>query len=253
MLSSVFSYIRSKFLSLAYYFSYIGNWLEDQGWPWSSLAPYFYSVRDLCQHIGGFFYDAYQAARTVESLLDDAWTKAKQAFDYAYDVLTDKVNDALSAAGDAWDYAGEAYDRAWRAWDYARGWLRDKVYEALAAAGNVWGSVTDWLKDKAIDAYNKAVWAFDQIGLAVTAAAQDFYAWVKAIPAEISAFVDGVVADIGAVMTDIAQTLINNALASIAGSINLVNFLFDDIQAFFTSPLDWLGSKFTDWFLGPEQ
>ena len=231
MLSSVFSYIRSKFLSLAYYFSYMGNWLEARGWPWTLLAPYFYSARDLCQHIGGFFYDAYQAARTVESLLDDAWTKAKQAFDYAYDVLRRRVNDALDAAGDAFDWAYTAYKKARDAWDYAVGWLTDQ----------------------AIDAYNKAVWAFDQIEAAVTAASQDIYAWVKAIPAEFKAFVDGVVADIGAVITDIAQTLINNALAAIAGPINLVNLFFDDIQAFFNSPLDWLESKFTDWFLGPEQ
>lgn len=253
MLSSVFSYIRSKFFSLAYYFSYIGNWLEARGWPWTLLAPYFYSARDICQHIGAYFYDAYQAARTVESLLDDAWTKAKQAFDYAYDVLTDKVNDALSAAGKAWDWAYDAFSLAQKAWNYATGWLKDRANEAWSRAGEVWGTVTEWLRTQATEAYNKAVWAFDQIGLAVTAAAQDFYDWVKGIPAEIRAFVDGIIADIGAVTTDIAQTLINNALASIAGSINLVNFLFDDIQAFFNSPLDWLGSKFTDWFLGPEE
>ena len=252
MLSSVFSYIRSKFLSLAYYFSYIGNWLEDHGIPWKYLAPHFYSLRDLCQHIGAFFYDAYQAARTVESLLDDAWTKAKQAFDYAYDVLRHSVNDALNLAQDAWDYAydvlrrrvNDALDLADDAFDYA--------YTAYKKARDAWDYAIGWLTDRANEAYNKALWAFDQIAAAVTAASQDIYAWVRAIPAEIKAFVDGVVADIGAVTTDIVQTLINTALAAIAGPINVVILWFDDIQNFFNDPWGWLESKFTDWFLGPE-
>jgi len=253
MLSDVFSWIRSKFYSVAYYFSYIGNWLDARGSPWTLLSPYFYSARDLFHTIGNFFYDAYRFTRAIEDILDDAYTKAKQAFDYAYDVLRVRVNDALNAAADAWDKADDAFDRAWRAWDYARGYLRDLAWEAWDRAGNVWGSVTDWLKQQATAAYNKAVWAYEQIAAAVTAAAQDIYAWVKAIPAEIKAFVDGVVADIGAVTTDIVQTLINHALAIFAGPFNLINLWFDDIQGFFNSPLDWLGDKFSDWFFGPEK
>jgi len=41
-------------------------------------------------------------------------------------------------------------------------------------------------------------------------------------------------------------------LAEIAAPINLITTWFDDIQNFFNAPLDWLESKFTDWFLGPE-
>ena len=253
MLSDVFSWIRSKFFSIAYYFSYIGNWLDAQGSPWKYLSPYFYSVRDLLHTIGNFFYDAYVFTRTIEDILDDAWTKAKQVFAYAYDVLTDKVNDALNAVGDAWDLATDAFNRAWRTWDYARGYLRDLAWDAWYRAGNIWGSVTDWLKDQAIAAYNKAVWAYEQIQAAVTTAAQDIYAWVKTIPAEVRDYIDGIVTAIGAVTTDIVQTLIKTALAAIAGPINLINLWFDDIQNFFNSPLDWLESKITDWFLGPEK
>lgn len=253
MLSDVFSYIRNRFYNLAYWFSSVGNWLEDQGSPLKYLAPFFYSVRDLNHTIGNYFDDAYQFTRTLEDILDDAWTKAKQVFNYVYDVLVDKVNDALNAAGNAWDKAVDAWHLADDVWDYATGWLRDKAVDAWHRAGNVWGTVTDWLKEQAVDAYNKAVWAYEQIAAAVTAASQDIYAWVRGIPAEIAAFVNGVVADIEAVTTDIVQTLINTALAAIAGPINLINLWFDAIQDFFNDPLGWLESKFTDWFLGPEE
>jgi len=253
MLSDVFSWIRSKFYNVAYYFSSIGNWLDARGFPWTLLAPYFYSVRDLCHHIGNYFYDAYLFTRTIETKLDDAWTKAKQAFDYAYDVLRVKVNDALNDAEDAWDKAVTAYSKARDAWNYATGWLTDRANDAWSRAGNIWGSVTDWLKQQATEAYNKAVWAYEQIEAAVTTKAQEIYAWVKAIPAEIKDYIDGVVTAIGAVTTDIVQSMIALALAAIAGPINLVNLWFDDIQSFFTSPLDWLESRFTDWFLGKEK
>ncbi|GAH64989.1 unnamed protein product, partial [marine sediment metagenome] len=125
--------------------------------------------------------------------------------------------------------------------------------EAWSRAGNVWASVTNWLKQQATDAYNKAVWAYEQIQAVVTATTQEIYAWVKGIPAEIRDYIDGVVTAIGAVTTDIVQTLIKTALAAIAGPINLINLWFDDIQDFFNSPLDWLGDKFSDWFFGPEK
>lgn len=253
MLSDVFSYIRGRFYSVAYYFSYIGNWLDAQGSPWKYLSPPFYSIRDLCTTIGGYFYDAYLFTKTIEDVLDDAWTKAKQVFNYVYDVLADKVNDALNAAGTAWDKAVDAWHLADDVWDYATGWLRDKAVDAWHRAGNVWDTVTDWLKETAVDAYNKAVWAYEQIAAAVTTATQDIYAWVKAIPAEISDYIAGVVTAIGAVTIDIVQTLINAALAAVAGPINLINLWFDSIQDFFNDPLGWLESKFTDWFLGPEK
>lgn len=231
MLSEVFKDIYYGFYDLAYRFLTISNWFYGQGWPWSYLGAPFNLLYSIARAIGAFFYDAYKFTQNIETILDDAWSKAKQAFDYAYDVLRVKVNDALNAAADAWDRAVDAYHLADDAWDYAKGWLRDK----------------------AVDAYNKAVWAYEQIAVAVTAASQEIYAWVKAIPAEIKAFVDGVVADIGAVTVDIVQALINNALAAIAAPINLITLWFDDIQDFFNSPLDWLLDKFGDWFFGPEK
>lgn len=253
MLSDVFSYIRNRFYNLAYWFSSVGNWLEAQGAPLKYLAPFFYSVRDLNHTIGNYFDDAYQFTRTIEDVLDDAWTKAKQVFNYVYDVLVDKVNNALNAAGDAWDYAVTAYQKAKDAWDYATDYLKDFVVDAWHRAGNVWGTVTDWLKETAVDAYNKAVWAYDQIAPVVTAAAQDIYAWVISIPAEISDFVASVVATVKPWVTSVIADTKTWILSTFAGPFNLINLWFDDIQGFFDDPIGWLTDKFTDWFLGPEK
>lgn len=253
MIAAFFAHLYLRFRQVADWFDSIADWLNDQGWPWYYLSPHFQGLYTLNMTIANFFYDIYIGAFNLETLLSDAWSKAKEIFDYVYDVLRARVNDALNIAEHAWDYAITAYNKARDAWNYATGYLKDLVIEAWARAGNVWGSVTNWLKEKATDAYNKAVWAYEQIEAAVTAAAQDIYAWVKAIPAEISDYVAGVVTAIGAVTTDIVQTLIKNALAAIAGPINLVNLWFNDIQDFFNSPLDWLESKLTDWFLGPEK
>jgi len=253
MLSGVFYYIYVAFWTLAYRFGGIADWFGNQGWPLYHLEAPFARLQDILDAISNFFYDAYQAAAIVETVLAETRSKAKQVFDYVFEVLSFRVNDALNAAGDALSRATTAYNLVTDVWTYATGYLKNLANEAWDRAGNVWGSVTDWLKDKAIEAYNKAVWAYEQIEAAVTAKAQEIYAWVKEVPAEIKAFVDGVVADIGAVTVDIVQTLINKALAAIAAPINLINLRFDDIQDFFNSPLDWLESKFADWFLGKEQ
>lgn len=253
MLSDVFKDIYYAFHNLAYRFLLIANWFEDQGWPWSYLGAPFMLLYSISRDIGYFFQDAYKLTSNIEAFLDEIWSKAKQAYDYAYDVLRVRVNEALNDAGDAWDKAVTAYNKARDAWNYATGWLTDRANEAWSRAGAVWGTVTNYLKDKAIEAYNKAVWAYDQIGAAVTAQAQEIYAWVKSMPAEIRDYVAGVVAAIEAVTTDIVQSMIGLAMAAIAGPINLVNLWFDDIQNFFNSPLDWLESRFTDWFLGKEK
>jgi len=253
MLSDVFYDIYNGFKNLAYQFLLIADWFYDQGWPWSYLGAPFDLLKSACSSIGNFFYDCYTFTRSIETKLEDAWSKAKQVFAYAYDVLTDLVNDALDAAARAKDYALTAYYLARDAWDYATGWLTDRANEAWSRAGNIWGSVTNWLEQQATDAYNKAVWAYEQIADAVTAKAQEIYTWVKSIPAEIKDYIDGVVTAIGAVTTDIVQSMINLAMSAIAGPINLVNLWFDDIQSFFTSPLDWLESRLGDWFLGKEE
>ena len=253
MLSDVFAYIRSRFYSVAYWFSSIGNWLDAQGWPWKYLSPPFYSLRDLCTIIGDFFYEAYKFTRTIEDILDDAWSKAKQAFDYAYDVLRYRVNDALNAAGDAWDKAVTAFSKAQQVWNYAYNWLTDKAIEAWYRAGNIWGTVTNWLKQQAIEAYNKAVWAYEQIAAAVTAAAQDIYAWVEGIPAEFKTFVDGVVAAFNSWVLGIIADAQAFILAILAPPFNLLNLWFDDFQNFFNDPLGWLSDRFENWFFGPEK
>jgi len=259
-ISDVLYYIAGWFESLSNKFDDAADWLAEIPAVGTYIANPIYKVADYCSYISESFADLWSGWWSLCDWLDAVWDKFGDIWDdlgdlwnYAQITLRNLVNDALDFADDAWDKAVRAYNKARDAWDYATDWLTDRANEAWARAGNVWGSVTDWLKDKAIDAYNTAVWAFEQIQAAVTAAAQDIYAWVKGIPAEISDFVAGVVAAIGAVTTDIVQTLINNALAAVAGPINLINQWFDDIQNFFNSPLDWLESKFADWFLGPEK
>jgi len=253
MLSDVFNWIRGKVYDVAYWFSVIGNWFDDRGWPFTYVAPFFYQVRDLWQLVGGYFYDAYTFTRAIEDLLDDAWTKAKQVFNYVYDVLVGKINDVINAASAAWNLAVDAWDLADDAWDYARGWLRDKVYEALAAAGNAWGTVTEWLRDLATDAYNMAEGIYGAIEAAVLFAIQDIVAWFENLPGELSAFFDSAFATLKTWATGAIEDARTSILATFAAPFNLINLWFDDIQSFFNSPLDWLESKVTDWFLGPEQ
>jgi hypothetical protein len=231
MLSDIFAYIRTWWINLAYRFSQIATWLLNQGFPLSYLAPPFQAVRDICQTIAAYFYNAYTVTRTIETQLADAWSKAKQVFDYAYDVLADLASDAWNLADNAWDKAVTAFNKAKDAWDYATGWL----------------------KDKAIEAYNKAVWAYNQIASAVTAKAQEIYAWVKGIPAEIRTFVDGVVATFNSWVTGAIADATTWILTAIAAPFNLVSLWFDDIQNFFNDPLGWLVDKFGDWFFGPEK
>jgi len=253
MLSSVFNYLRGRFYSVAYWFSSIGNWLDGHGTPWKYLSPYFYSVRDLFTTIGGYFYEAYTFTKSIEDVLDDAWTKAKQVFNYVYDVLVGRIYDALNAASHALERAIDAAHEAAAVWDYATGWLRDRANEAWARAGNVWGSVTDWLKEQAIAAYNKAVWAYEQIGAAITAAIQEIHDWGSGILAEIDTFVEGIVATIKTWAAGAIEDVQARILSIIAAPFNLVNLWFDDIQDFFNDPLSWLESKFGDWFFGKEK
>ena len=237
-ISNALYYAATRFRSLGHSFLGAGNWAYNIPSVGLYIANHLYSAADYCYYIFDYFLDLRSGWLTLCNWLDtvwdrfgDIWADLGGLWDYAKITLRNLVNDALDLADDAWDKAVSAYKKARDAWDYATGYL----------------------KDLATDAYNKAVWAYNQIAAAVTAKAQEIYAWVKAIPAEIKAYVDGVVADIGAVTTDIVQTLINAALAAMAGPLNLVNLWFNDIQNFFNDPWGWLLDKFTDWFLGPEK
>jgi len=253
MLSDLFLSIRYWWLQLALFFSQIATWLLNHGIPWSYLSPPFQRLRDGCQTIAAYFYTAYSVTRTIETQLADAWSKAKQVFNYAYDVLADLVADAWNLADNAWDKAVTAYNKAVSAWNYATGWLTDRANEAWSRAGNVWGTVTNWLKQQGIDAWNKAVWAYEQIPAAVTAKAQEIYAWVNGIPATIKAFVNGVVATFNSWVTGAIADATAWILSSIAAPFNLINLWFDAIQGFFNDPWGWLVDKFGDWFFGPEK
>jgi phage-related protein len=253
VLSDIFLSIRTWWLQLALRFSQVATWLLNQGAPWSYLSPPFQTIRDICQTIAGYFNSAYSVTITIETQLADAWSKAKQVFNYAYDVLAVKVTDALNDAGYAWDKAVTAYTKAVNAWDYAKGWLTDRANEAWSRAGTVWGTVTNYLKDLATSAYNKAVWAYEQIAAAVTTKAQEIYAWVNGIPAAIDNFVDGVVATFNSWVTGAIADANAWILSTLAAPINLVNLWFDAIQGFFNDPLGWLLDKFGDWFFGPEK
>lgn len=259
-ISNALYYIGSWFQSLSYRFDDAADWAYDIPFVGPYIASPLYRVADYCYYIYEYFGDLRSGWLSLCNWLDavwdrlgDLWDDLGDLWDYAHDYLWGKIYDALDLADDAWDRAVTAYQKARDAWYYATGWLTDRANEAWARAGAVWGTVTNWLKQQAIDAWNKAVWAYEQIAAAVTAKAQEIYAWVKGIPAEIRDFVDGVVTAIGAVTTDIVQTLINTALAAIAGPFNLINLWFDDIQNFFNDPLDWLSDKFEDRFFGPKE
>ena len=253
MLSSVFSYISSRFYSVAYWFSSIGNWLDAQGWPWRYLSPPFYSLRDLCTTIGDFFYNAYTFTRTIEDILDDAWSKAKDGWNWVIDHGNDIVDFLYEAGGWLLRHIADVKDVVRNAITDMADWVEDHgglIYNAIKYRLT---DVADWVKGHALDIYNAIKGYLVDVAAAVTAKAQEIYAWVKSIPAEIKSFVDGIVATI----KTWAAGAIDDARASIlsifAAPFNLINLWFDDIQGFFNSPLDWLGDKFSDWFFGPEK
>lgn len=218
-------------------FRNVGRDSEDIPLVGGLLKGWFYDIADICEEIGRWFYKVSGEAEVWWAKITQIAGDIGDLAAYAWGWLTDKAQEAFNLAGQAIQWATDAWDKAKDTWEYAVGWLTDRANEAWSRAGEIWGSVTNWLKDKAIEAYNKAVWAYEQIEAAVTAKAQEIYAWVKAIPGEIAAFVNGVVADIQAILTELIHTLINNALASIAAPINLINTWFDAIQNFFNDPL----------------
>jgi len=237
-ISDILYSVSSWFLSLGDRFYDAGNWAHDIPAVGPYIASALYSVTQYCYNIYSRFASLRNNWLSLCNWLDavwdrfgDIWDDLSDLWNYAQITLRNLIDDALDLADDAWDEARRAYNKARDAWNYATGYLIDLV----------------------IDAYNKAVWAYNQIAPAVTTKAQEIYAWVKGIPAEISDYIAGVVSAIGAVTVDIVQTLINTALAAIAAPVNLINLWFDDIQSFFNSPLDWLADRFENWFFGPEK
>jgi len=237
-ISNALYYIGSWFQSLSYRFDEAADWARNIPFVGPSIASPLYKVADYCYYIYGYFTDLRTAWLNLCNWLDAVWAKFGDIWidlgtlwNYAQITLKNLVYDALDIADDAWDKAVIAYTKARDAWNYATGWLTDLAY----------------------DAYNKAVWAYNQIAAAVTAKAQEIYAWVKTIPAEIKAFVDGVVATVKTWATGAIADAKAWILSTLAAPINLINLWFDDIQGFFNNPLGWLSDRFENWFFGPEK
>lgn len=236
--SDILNSVGNFFKSLGDRFYDAADWAYDIPAIGPYIASALYSVVQYCYNIYTLFNNLRSGWLNLCDWLDavwakfgDIWADLGDLWNYAQITLKNLVNDALGLAGDAWDYAVTAYNKARDAWNYA----------------------TDYLKDLVTSAYNKAVWAYEQIAAAVTAKAQEIYAWVKGIPAEIKAFVDGVVATVKSWATGAIDDAKAWILSTLAAPINLINLWFDAIQGFFNDPWGWLVDKFTDWFLGPEK
>ncbi|GAI31513.1 unnamed protein product, partial [marine sediment metagenome] len=169
--------VATFFRNISYRFEDAADWAADIPAVGYYIAYALYKTADYCYDVNYVVKDLMWGWLDLCDWLDhvwdelgDLWDDLDTLWDYAHYTLKGLVDDAVAIATNALNQVAVAYDKAVDAWNYATGWLTDRANEA----------------------WNKAVWAYEQIAAAVTASAQEIYAWVRSIPAEIKAFVDGV-------------------------------------------------------------
>lgn len=216
--------------------NYAWGWLTDRAnqaydwavsaytWAWNAIQLASQALTEIPAAILEKLEAAYNLASTALQVLP-AWIQT----------TFDNVNSSLTSLWDyasttVWNKAVDAWNKAANAWDYASTTVWPAVQDLGTDLSSLWDYARTTVWNKAIEAWNKAAAAFTY--------AADL---VNSLDAVLRSWALGKIDDAKAAV-----------LAEIAAPINLITTWFDDIQNFFNAPLDWLESKFTDWFLGPE-
>ena len=206
------------------------NWI----YPFYYISDFFWDLCDAFNDLAWYFYD-------FALWVNDAAGKVEEILSYH----------------DIYSYFRDFLDAGWDAWM----WVLD-------AAGNIRRGVDSWWASVRYDVMD---W-IDAAGDALEAQMAGLASWVD----DIQAFIDELEIDFpdisgildwftdwgGHVLATVntwwnsrlleVQELINSAAAGVAAMAEGWQEVKSDVVEFFNDPLEWLWTRFTDWFLGPE-
>jgi len=217
--------------NLALWFWHIADDCRDIPLVGDSLYSLFEDVGDACADIQDWTNDLRGGWNDLCDWLDDLFDDLHSLASHVYGWLRDLVEDAWGAAQVAYAWAVEALARADDALAAAIAEAAAALSAAMSYAESLIQDIGAWILSHSVDVYN-----------AIRGYIQDVADWFQQN-----------VADVWAGLLGSAVELIESYMADIAAPINLVLQWFDEIQDFFTDPLEWLQERFTDWFLGREE
>ncbi len=227
-----------------------------------SIIEWFYSLAvaswDAYQEVKGWVWPLHLLS---EPLYDLHWAfyNLYYYFGEFNEWLTwasDRINDILSI----WDIF--SLTTTWRTYASAAwAWVLDAWW-------NVWDIVDSWWSTTSLTVQawiDQAIYDVNTLGDQVVASLGDLRSsWEDFLTLTWPSMV----ADLGGLRVDFVNFLVNilPGLATWTGVNDLVEstmrswfpfyddlvIIWDDVAEFFTDPWEWLLSRFTDWFLGPE-
>ena len=181
------------------------------------LEHMFQNAADICDNLGRWFYRISNEVQLWWDGICELGSDINTLKNYVTDTVRGWFREAKELALDAVNSITT---------------LRDNLFKVIdSQIDDWWQSIKHTIRDW-IDIAETTV--AGRIDIAKTTVA----GWIDIAKTTVAGWID------------IAKQEI---LSTIAAPINLISTYFDDIQDFFSDPLDWLESKFTDWFLGKEQ
>jgi len=217
--------------NLALWFWHVADDCRDIPLVGDSLHSLFDDIGDACADIQDWTNDLRGGWNDLCDWLDNLFDDVADLWDDVYGWILDRLNDAWDWAQTAYAWAVEALGRANEALAAAAAWAADALASAMAYAESLVQDIGAWVLSHSIDVYNA----------------------IKGYIIDVATWFSEHVADVWAALLGSAVDLIESYLAAIAAPVNLVLQWFDEIQDFFTDPLEWLQERFTDWFLGREE
>lgn len=251
-LARVFWYIADFFWDLRVLFNNIAYTCEDI--PFVGDALY-----NLFKNVAYFFWDLTFGFYDISDEIDNWW---------------DWISGLWSELSWLWEWADEIWERVraviWNLPDifgFSFSTVFDVVDMFVHTIGTRISDFVAWVKENAEVIYQT-------INEYITNVYQTFNEYITNIYETISTYITNVYENVYNYITNVYETVqnifntyiteiigvtegwvgdfVNAALAPFIAPINLVNLWFDAIQDFFNDPLEWLWSKFTNWFLGTE-
>jgi len=221
--NTVIWWILGGIANVAYGFSRLSYYAADIPGVGGTLASWFASI-------AGYFNDLYFDVRDFRTrildvlyAIDDWLGELADLISDVYGWITDKLDDAYYWADRAWDWI---VDTGKDLYDDVYGWIMDRIVDAYYWAQDA----LDWIADIGEGLYHDVHgWIMDRI--------DDAYAWAIDARDWIAANADKLAA--------IPELIKSEVLQLIGPVFNLVSFFFEDINAFFSDPLDFILSRLT--------
>lgn len=240
-----FEDVSERCMSAAYWF-----------WDFPGLG----GVGDIFRSLEDFFWHIYWALRKAAFEVDNWWDVIYETrdwfydlYDYAHRTLKGLIDDAVSFATDAYNYALEALELAQKALTEIPGWLLDQLEAAYNTAINAMATIEGFIADitQTIAGYVATWWESAKLTILdwIEAANATVLGWIEDTKMTVLSWIE----DVKTLVLGWIEDAKAAVLAQIAAPINLISYWFDDIQDFFNSPLDWLLDRFGEWFFGQEK